>query len=104
MSDMFEPLHEAFKKGTVVFIDDAFFTFCDKGDHVTSVNFFSLNDTATRELAKRLEEIAGGRPIKISLSVDEDEAPEFRVLEARGYERTTKSETGRTQHWEKNHA
>ncbi|MCB1471240.1 MAG: hypothetical protein KDK08_29650 [Rhizobiaceae bacterium] len=104
MSDMFEPLHQALKNGEVVFIDDAFFTFCDKGDHVTSTNFFSLNDTATVELADRLEQIANGRRIKISLSMKEDYAPEFRVLEARGYKRTTTSKKGLTQHWEKNHA
>jgi len=102
MSRMFEPLHEALKKGRVVFIDDAFFTFCDKGDHVTSVNFFSLNDTATANLLTRLEGIANGRRVKISLNKDEKFAPEARVLATHGYEATTSTE--KTQHWEKQHA
>jgi hypothetical protein len=98
MSGMFEILYSAMKKDRAVFIEDAFFTFTDKGDHVTSANFFSLNDEATVNLLKRLEEIADGRRIKISLSKDEEQAPEVRVLSAHGYVKTT-SKTN-TQHWE----
>jgi len=98
MSAMFEPLHTAMQKGRAVFIDDAFLTFTDHGDHVWSANFFSLNDAATVNLLKRLEDVANGRRIKISLSKDEEQAPEFRVLAAHGYVKTTS--TKMTQHWE----
>lgn len=102
MSAMFEILYSELKKGRVVFIDDAFLTFCDKGDHVTSTNFFSLNDSATVNLLTRLEGIANGRRVKISLNKDEKFAPEGRVLATHGYQETTS--TKKTQHWEKNHA
>lgn len=99
---MFEILYSEMKKGRVVFIDDAFFTFCDKGDHITSTNFFSLNDSATVNLLTRLEGIANGRPIKISLNKDEKFAPEVRMLIAHGYVATTSKK--KTQHWEKQNA
>lgn len=102
MSAMFEILYSEMQKGRTVFIDDAFFTFCDKGDHVTSTNFFSLNDSATVNLLTRLEGIADGRRVKISLNKDEKFAPEARVLAAHGYQTTTS--TKKTQHWEKQHA
>lgn len=98
MSQMFEILHDAMLKKRVVFIDNAFFTFCDKGDHVTSTNFFSIDGSATHKLLTRLEEIAAGRRIKISLNKDEAFAPEAVVLSRRGYKKTTSAK--KTQHWE----
>lgn len=102
MSAVFTDLYSAMKKDRIVFIDDAFFTFNDKSDPVTSTYFFSMNDAATVNLLTRLEEIADGRGVKISLHKDEKFAPEARVLAARGYTATTSSKN--MQHWEKRHA
>lgn len=108
MSKIFEPLLEAMnaENRIVLFIDDAFFACTEnkRENYLWCTFFFSLNDAATNNLLSRIASIAAGRRVKISLSMDEDEAPEFRVLQARGYERTTTSKKGLTQHWEKNHA
>jgi len=93
---MFEVLHSAMQKGRVEFIDDAFFTFTDKGDYVTSTAFFSLNEAATLNLMAHLELIADGRRVMISLH---ETAPEIAVLASRGYAKT--GAKGALQYWEK---
>ena len=74
---MFEVLHSAMQKDRVVFVKDAFFTFTEKEDVVTSTAFFSLNEPAALLAFARLRDIAKDKRIKLSLH---EAAPEIEWL------------------------
>lgn len=67
---MFEVLNSAALKGKLTIVEDGFFTWADREDHVTASTFFALNDSATHYMVLELRKRAKGRPVVISLAAD----------------------------------